>query len=270
MRIRLHPWPGQFRKSRNRDDRPLARPRPGRCGTRARGAVLGRQMRRLAGGDARSGLRCDGQSLVALSGDCHRACSPGRASIRPAALSASATSCRTCLRCCCPIRNLPARPDPCAQPRTSSRKATCCIGGTRQAGAACARAVRTTCCGCLMSRARYVEATGDTACSRSACRSSTPPNCAKDEHDRYAEFPAGTRGEPLSNIACARSIAPGAYGTHGLPLIGEGDWNDGMNRVGAGGKGESVWLGWFMARRSRAFARACAADWASRHSRSAG
>ena len=35
-------------------------------------------------------------------------------------------------------------------------------------------------------------------------------------------------------------------GAHGLPLIGTGDWNDGMNRVGEGGKGESVWLGWFL------------------------
>ena len=32
---------------------------------------------------------------------------------------------------------------------------------------------------------------------------------------------------------------------HGLPLMGGGDWNDGMNRVGKAGKGESVWLGWF-------------------------
>jgi cyclic beta-1,2-glucan synthetase len=35
-------------------------------------------------------------------------------------------------------------------------------------------------------------------------------------------------------------------GSHGLPLFGAGDWNDGMNRVGAAGKGESVWLGWFL------------------------
>jgi len=35
-------------------------------------------------------------------------------------------------------------------------------------------------------------------------------------------------------------------GRHGLPLMGTGDWNDGMNRVGAGGQGESVWLGWFL------------------------
>src|SRR6185295_17863707 len=40
-----------------------------------------------------------------------------------------------------------------------------------------------------------------------------------------------------------RSLANGA---HGLPLMGTGDWNDGMNRVGIEGKGESVWLAWFL------------------------
>ena len=46
---------------------------------------------------------------------------------------------------------------------------------------------------------------------------------------------------------CARGLDSSlAVGSHGLPLMGTGDWNDGMNRVGAGGKGESVWLGWFL------------------------
>ncbi len=46
---------------------------------------------------------------------------------------------------------------------------------------------------------------------------------------------------------CARALdASLAVGAHGLPLIGGGDWNDGMNRVGEGGKGESVWLGWLL------------------------
>lgn len=46
---------------------------------------------------------------------------------------------------------------------------------------------------------------------------------------------------------CARAIEVSlAVGVHGLPLMGTGDWNDGMNRVGAGGKGESVWMGWFL------------------------
>ena len=46
---------------------------------------------------------------------------------------------------------------------------------------------------------------------------------------------------------CARALDRSlSCGIHGLPLIGTGDWNDGMNKVGAEGKGESVWLGWFL------------------------
>jgi cyclic beta-1,2-glucan synthetase len=46
---------------------------------------------------------------------------------------------------------------------------------------------------------------------------------------------------------CARALDRSlGVGGHGLPLIGAGDWNDGMNRVGHEGRGESVWLGWFL------------------------
>ncbi len=46
---------------------------------------------------------------------------------------------------------------------------------------------------------------------------------------------------------CARALDRSLkVGQHGLPLIGTGDWNDGMNRVGQQGKGESIWLGWFL------------------------
>jgi cyclic beta-1,2-glucan synthetase len=46
---------------------------------------------------------------------------------------------------------------------------------------------------------------------------------------------------------CRRAVSRAlTSGPHGLPLIGSGDWNDGMNRVGAGGTGESVWLAWFL------------------------
>ncbi len=47
------------------------------------------------------------------------------------------------------------------------------------------------------------------------------------------------------------------YGAHGLPLIGSGDWNDGMNRVGHNGRGESVWLGWFLVTVMNEFAPIC-------------
>jgi cyclic beta-1,2-glucan synthetase len=46
---------------------------------------------------------------------------------------------------------------------------------------------------------------------------------------------------------CARALDRSlSVGVHGLPLMGTGDWNDGMNRVGPDGKGESIWLGWFL------------------------
>ncbi len=53
---------------------------------------------------------------------------------------------------------------------------------------------------------------------------------------------------------CARALDRSlAQGAHGLPLMGTGDWNDGMNRVGEAGKGESVWLGWFLLATLKAF-----------------
>jgi cyclic beta-1,2-glucan synthetase len=55
---------------------------------------------------------------------------------------------------------------------------------------------------------------------------------------------------------CARALDQclDLTGEHGLPLIGTGDWNDGMNRVGEGGRGESVWLGWLLVRTIALFA----------------
>ncbi len=54
---------------------------------------------------------------------------------------------------------------------------------------------------------------------------------------------------------CVRAIRRGLrFGEHGVPLIGSGDWNDGMNRVATGGKGESVWLGFFLCEVLRQFA----------------
>lgn len=54
---------------------------------------------------------------------------------------------------------------------------------------------------------------------------------------------------------CVRALRKATtHGPHGLPLIGSGDWNDGMSRVGVGGTGESVWLGWFLVTVARRFA----------------
>ncbi|HWZ59243.1 MAG TPA: glucoamylase family protein [Gemmatimonadaceae bacterium] len=59
---------------------------------------------------------------------------------------------------------------------------------------------------------------------------------------------------------CLRALRRATtVGGHGLPLMGTGDWNDGMNRVGIGGKGESVWLAWFIIGAARRFAAQCEA-----------
>ena len=64
--------------------------------------------------------------------------------------------------------------------------------------------------------------------------------------DIYAIALAGTQSGTLYEH-CARAIDHSlAVGVHGLPLMGSGDWNDGMNRVGIEGRGESVWLAWFL------------------------
>jgi cyclic beta-1,2-glucan synthetase len=68
----------------------------------------------------------------------------------------------------------------------------------------------------------------------------------EDELERYEDTVISEeRGTILEH--CLRAIDHASrLGVHGIPLMGIGDWNDGMNRVGAKGRGESVWLGWFL------------------------
>lgn len=78
-----------------------------------------------------------------------------------------------------------------------------------------------------------------------------------DEHEKY--FSPGISEEKATLYEhCCRAIDKGATsGANGLPLIGTGDWNDGLNAVGEGGKGESIWLGWFLVDVLRRFAEVC-------------
>ncbi|MEO8614391.1 MAG: glucoamylase family protein [Luteolibacter sp.] len=69
----------------------------------------------------------------------------------------------------------------------------------------------------------------------------------KQDEEAYYDLP--NRSEEAATLYqhCVRSIERGLrFGTHGLPLIGCGDWNDGMNRIGIEGRGESVWLAFFL------------------------
>ncbi|MCV9880321.1 GH36-type glycosyl hydrolase domain-containing protein [Brenneria izbisi] len=73
------------------------------------------------------------------------------------------------------------------------------------------------------------------------------PPVAVGEHDAFFQPMQSAQTATLFEH-CARGLDQCLQltGEHGLPLIGAGDWNDGMNRVGEGGKGESVWLGWLL------------------------
>jgi cyclic beta-1,2-glucan synthetase len=72
-----------------------------------------------------------------------------------------------------------------------------------------------------------------------------PPVPAGSDDAYYVPAESRQRGTLFEHCARALDLRL-AVGVHGLPLIGTGDWNDGMNRVGREGKGESVWLGWFL------------------------
>jgi cyclic beta-1,2-glucan synthetase len=72
------------------------------------------------------------------------------------------------------------------------------------------------------------------------------PHLPLDQEDAYfVPTTASQRGTLFEHCARALDLRL-PPGSHGLPLMGTGDWNDGMNRIGRQGKGESVWLGWFL------------------------
>ena len=93
---------------------------------------------------------------------------------------------------------------------------------------------------------RYVAVTGETGVLDEPVPFIEGAAVRAGDDDAY--YLPEASGESASLFEhCARAIdASLAVGAHGLPLIGSGDWNDGMNRVGNEGRGESVWLGWFL------------------------
>jgi N,N'-diacetylchitobiose phosphorylase len=92
----------------------------------------------------------------------------------------------------------------------------------------------------------YVASTGDTAVLDASAPFVTGPQLVGEEDELFmTPTDSGTAGSVYEHCCRAidRSLTAGA---HGIPLMGSGDWNDGMNRVGREGKGESVWLGFFL------------------------
>jgi cyclic beta-1,2-glucan glucanotransferase len=93
---------------------------------------------------------------------------------------------------------------------------------------------------------RYLAVTGDSAVLDEMVPFIDGPRLQADQDDAYFQpEPAAAPASLFEHCALAIDCSL-AVGTHGLPLIGSGDWNDGMNRVGNAGRGESVWLAWFL------------------------
>jgi len=103
----------------------------------------------------------------------------------------------------------------------------------------------------------YVQATGDLGILGEKLPFRKGPLLEEGEIERYGHYELTDEAFELYEHCCRAVDKSLTEGPHGLPLIGGGDWNDGLNRVGLEGRGESVWLGWFLCTVLRRFIPLC-------------
>ena len=93
----------------------------------------------------------------------------------------------------------------------------------------------------------YIEVTGDVAILSEEVPYINAPILGDYENEKTVNFEYTSEKDSLfKHLEKALNLSINSLGSHHLPLMGGGDWNDGMNRVGIKGKGESVWLGFFL------------------------
>ncbi len=208
-------------------------------------AVLESHARRRAGGNTGPVPQRAGQRLALVPDSCVPSLGAERIPTSRGAPSVSATSCRTGWRSSTPSQHL-----------LREHLLRCAARQFREGDVQhwwhppSGRGVRTHCSDDYLwlplAACRYVLTTGDGGVLDDPVPfiEGRPVN---PEEDSYYDLPG--RSEETASLYehCRRAILRGLrFGEHGLPLIGSGDWNDGMNMVGEQGKGESVWLGFFL------------------------
>jgi cyclic beta-1,2-glucan synthetase len=103
----------------------------------------------------------------------------------------------------------------------------------------------------------YLQSTGDESILHENASYISSRKLGPAEHEAYLHPQVMQEVGTIYEHCCKAIDISLKFGVHGLPLIGGGDWNDGMNRVGENGKGESVWLGFFIYQILTGFEKIC-------------